>query len=197
MGRGSQKSRRAVARTLLSLAVFGGMTDFAAAQEQVTWRGGSGNWNQRRFWMPAGIPNNSGSNQFSVYIDGGNDEDNSEVTLNINATISNLTIDLADKLGINSGRTLTIEDDGQVFNFGRIDFNGATSNRTLELGDGARLRGGGIVQLNGSGARLRGSGASDTFINENNFILGSGEVSGSGFINRGVWCSPTAPDCWR
>lgn len=156
-----------------------------APAEQATWRGGDGRWSQAGRWDPNGVPRNTNGRLFTVFIDGGN-EDDSLVDLDINATISNLNIDLRDKVRINAGRTLTIAADGFLTNAGRIDFLSSGRNATLTLQDGVTFNGGGVIALSGSATRIRGASGSSVFINQNNFIQGVGEISGGGMINRGV-----------
>lgn len=68
---------------------------------------------------------------------------NSTVSLDISVTISNLTIDTGDALGINNVRSLTIASGGGVTNDGVISLNSTGSTTEFVLG--------GSLTLNDSG----------------------------------------------
>ena len=90
------------------------------AQTTSSWNGGTGNWSVTSDWTPSGVPNNSGSNTFSVNIL----TPNSVVSMDVlNATIDNLTLAAPNSLTINTGNTLNLVSDTSA-NFGTITNNG-------------------------------------------------------------------------
>ena len=72
------------------------------AQQDAVWIGGTGNWNDMGSWLSGTVPANG---SFNVLIDDSDAGTNSDVTLNIDATISSLSIDNGDTL--RAHRTLT------------------------------------------------------------------------------------------
>src|SRR5438105_14778449 len=90
-------SRRRSARRLLAFAASAAALNLgqrAFAQATNTWNGGAGNWNIPGNWSAGTVPN---SGTTSVFIDGGNVL-NSAVTLNISASVNNITLDSGDHL---------------------------------------------------------------------------------------------------
>jgi len=110
-----------------------------------------GNWNVAGNWTPAQVPNNGTppGTTYNVLIDNGNVL-NSSVSLNIVATIDNLTIDAGDSLGINHGQVLTLNSDGGV-TAGTITNNGSFALNSAGALTELRLTGTGNVTLRGSG----------------------------------------------
>jgi hypothetical protein len=114
----------------------------AAAEFDVSWNGGAGNWSDPTKWDGGVVPNNGAGNTFNVSIDGGNSV-NSAVTLDIAATVSKLTIDSGDQLSHVDGRVLTVAG-------GPVSDNGVWALNTTGAATGISFYGG--VTLSGSGS---------------------------------------------
>jgi hypothetical protein len=124
----------------------------AAANVDATWNGGAGNWNTASDWSGNVVPNNAG-NTFSVFIDGAK-ATSSVVTLDINPTITNLTIDDGDQLIQGNGRTFFLVV-GTLTNNGTFSLTSAGANTDLYCNGAAMLSGlGSIVMSNQPNNRL-------------------------------------------
>ncbi|MFI5365131.1 MAG: hypothetical protein ACHQ4J_05865 [Candidatus Binatia bacterium] len=110
--------RRSAGRLALILAgCLAGFSGVAmAANLNVTWNGGSGNWEDPTKWGGGVVPNNGAGNTFNVFIDGGNGV-SSAVTLYTSDAVSTLTIDQGDQLIENNGSALGIAS-GPAINHG-------------------------------------------------------------------------------
>jgi len=113
------------------------------------WNGGTGNYSIANKWDINTVPNNGvpPGSRYNVLIDGAKTGTASDVSLDINATINNLTVDAGDKLGINDSKSLTIAG-GAMTNGGSllIDTGG-----TFSLGNGATYtQTAGLTTVNGS-----------------------------------------------
>ena len=155
-----------------------------------TWLGGSSNWNDAGNWSSAAVPNNNG-HAYDVFIDGGSTGVASVVSFDMNATISDLTIDAGDRLQINNNTTLVIDTGSTIQNAGTMTLNAASYyNSTLHISGGdVTLNGGGTVTMgNHSNNRIRGSTATDRLVNEDNTIQGAGKIGQNAiaFTNRGL-----------
>jgi fibronectin-binding autotransporter adhesin len=143
------------------------------------WTGGPGNWSNGSMWS-AGLPNSSDN----ALIDNGNSKV-STVTLDINATINNLTIDSDDSLHFNPGTSLAVQG-GTISNAGAIVITGGSNaNTILSLGASTILSGHGTVTLayngSGSGAGYIEQGAGGvTLKNVDNTIDGTGIIGNGG-----------------
>jgi hypothetical protein len=154
-----------------------------AAALSATWNGGVGNWNVGANWSGGVVPCNTASNTYSVDIDGGNTGVISSVTLDINCTIDNLTVDAGDSLVIPNIRSLTVIGDstsgaGSVSNSGVISLNSVGNNTDLRVNGGnVTLSGSGTVSLSDNGAnRILGTFSTDRLINQGNTISGAGQI---------------------
>src|SRR5229473_2634944 len=116
-----------------------------------TWKGGAGNWSNASMWT-TGVPGSTSN----VFIDGGNSLA-SPVTLDINSTISNLTIDSDDSCKISDNHALTVN--GNITNNGGISLNSAGNVTKLIIG-------GSNVTLSGTGTVTMGN-------QPNNIVTGS------------------------
>ncbi len=137
-----------------------------------TWLGGTGNWSVAGNWSPVGVPNSALTN---VFIDGGN-AINSIVTLNVGATIGNLTIGAGDSLGIANGQGLRL---GGLFAIdGGLTLSGNNFLTDLSFGADTSLSGGGSISLSNSGNnRIYGAtGAERLTIGVGQSIVGSGQL---------------------
>ncbi|MFZ1218992.1 MAG: hypothetical protein WAO00_06840 [Chthoniobacterales bacterium] len=96
-----------------------------------------GTWNIPTNWTPAGVPNNSGSATFDVTID------NKNITLDIDATISRLTM-LGDSPFLSStdhSLTSAATDTIGLSDFREIDFTANQTDVKLDLGNYAAFSG--------------------------------------------------------
>jgi len=114
-----------------------------------TWDGGAGNWDLDTNWSPVGVPDNDGDT-YDVLIDT-DALTNSVVSLNMTATIDNLTIDSDDVLNILSSRSLTLVGGvgtGTIANSGLLSLNATVGYTYLRVSGGdVTLSGGGTVTL--------------------------------------------------
>jgi len=134
----------------------------AAAQLSIVWEGGTGTWNTPGNWDLGVVPNN-GSDTYLVFIDDlGTDSD---VTLNISATIDGLTIAAGDVLNTNNGTTLSILA-GALTNNGQLNLN-AVGNLTNLTFNGDQTAG-------GNGEIVLGALSSNNRILTNNSVVTSG-----------------------
>src|SRR5258708_34389323 len=108
------------------LALFGaiGLPSITFGQTNTTWKGGSGNWSNPANWT-SGVPNGN----FNALIDGGNAAV-SPVSLDINASIVNLTVDSDDSLTLNNATILTVTG-GSITNNAVLKLNGGGSPKGL------------------------------------------------------------------
>src|SRR5438874_2270944 len=82
-------------------------TTNAAVVHNVNWVGGSATWNTPAKWSGGVVPNNSGSDEYNVTIDG-NDGVTSTVTNDIsNLTVSSLRLSSSDVLVFGNSSTFT------------------------------------------------------------------------------------------
>src|ERR1700689_5311653 len=71
------------------------------AQTAVSWTGTTGNWNLGSNWSGGVVPNNGGGKTYNVTVGSGAAAET--ITLNLNATVSDLT------LGTTSGNDVTLQ----------------------------------------------------------------------------------------
>ena len=144
-------------------------------------------------WSGSVVPNNGDGTNYNVLIDGSNTGTNSNVTLDMGATINTLVIDQSDSLDIGWGQTLLVVGGAisnnatvRVLGQGSLGINGATT-----------LSGSGKVQLTtaiGSAGNLyesylQGSNSDDVLTNEvGHTISGSGQLGAGllGLVNKGL-----------
>lgn len=151
-----------------------------AVQITATWTGGAGNWNVGGNWSGGVVPNN-GMDTFNVLIDGGNIGTNSTVSLDMNATIDNLTIDALDSLGINNARSLTLVSGagaGTITNNGSIALNATVSLTDLRMSGNVTMQGTGKFNLSNSlNNRILGVLSTDRLTNQaGHTIQGAGQI---------------------
>jgi hypothetical protein len=128
------------------------------------WLGGTGNWSNSVKWGAGTIPNAS---SMHVKIDNGN-VTASAVTLDQNATIGDLTLDAADSLTINAGRTLTLAGPGPSVLRGALNVaNTGRVNVSASGGDS------GVIYLNS--LNLNTTGTLD--LNDNDLVVNNGVFS--------------------
>ncbi|MBN1342674.1 MAG: PEP-CTERM sorting domain-containing protein [Phycisphaerae bacterium] len=171
--------------TFFSILMMLGVPGAAlAADLDVVWTGGLGDWDDPNRWDLGVVPDNySGLDTYNVFIDGGKAGIASAVDLYVPIAINTLWVDLADALNVQA--TLMIEG-GLVRNDG-----------TIRLGDGGSgpgwleatfqpvsLMGTGVLELNHDGSGIVG-GARVT--NEaDHTIRGRGLIGTEQFTNRGM-----------
>src|SRR5258708_36866622 len=162
------------------LALFGaiGLPSITFGQTNTTWKGGSGNWSNPANWT-SGVPNGN----FNALIDGGNAAV-SPVTLDINASIVNLTVDSDDSLTLNNGTILTVTG-GSITNNGVMKLNGGGgANGLLDVNSNVTLKGGGTLTLSaatgGGSAFIQQGVGGVTLTNTNDVIQGTGIIGNGG-----------------
>ena len=116
-----------LARLFASLILLLGLFAASAnAQINSTWNGGTGNWSDSGNWIPAAVPDNSGSATYDVTIGVAN----SNVTMDVlNDTIGNLTLEAKSSLTI-TANTLSLVS-GASFDRGTITNTGDVFNNDL------------------------------------------------------------------
>ncbi|MGC2322436.1 MAG: SBBP repeat-containing protein, partial [Terriglobales bacterium] len=143
------------------------------------WLGGTGNWSDSTKWSTGVVPNSTSVN---VCIDNGNAVA-SQVTLDISASVGNLTIDANDSLIIGNNTALTIA--GNISNSGQISVNAAGNNTFLQIAGGRNvsLSGGGTLTLSTSGNGtpiINQTSGGATLTNVDNTIQGRGQIGNNG-----------------
>src|SRR5262245_40469628 len=105
-----RRSRRRRRIRLSSLALGGLLGSGQLFAVDTSWVGpAAGSWSTAANWSGAAVPNNGvpAATRYNVFIDAGNAQ-NTAVTLNISATMDNLTITSADQLSVNNAINLTL-----------------------------------------------------------------------------------------
>ena len=195
------KARRILAphaKIKVSASVLALVSSLPAAHAQTTdtWSlGSSGNWNTAGDWSTGVVPNNgvpSGSS-YNVDITDGK----STVTLNINATINDLTMGAGNTLVIPTGATFQVVGP-TIANAGSIQVNGgAGNNAVLYLDGNTTLSGTGTLTLGtasgGGTAYLEQASGGLTLTNQST-IQGSGIIGNGGLTvaNSGTIDANTA-----
>lgn len=134
------RSRRCRAKHAAILAALAGGACGASAQTDVTWASAtSGNWNTASNWSPAQVPNNMGPMLFNARITPTGAA--YTVTLDIDPTIENLTLDSADATLDISNRSLTVNGTSLL---GRGELFGAAGTELVTLRGAATFQGGAI-----------------------------------------------------
>ncbi len=135
------------------------------------WLGGTGNYSNPANWSLGVVPNNGSlvsglPATFTVAITSGQGG-NSAVTLDMNATIDNLSIDAASSLTIADSESLTVAGSaggdsatGMINNAGKIVLSGnASGTATLNISGTVTLTGGGSVTMTDSAwSQIQGTG---------------------------------------
>ena len=117
------------------------------------------------------VPNSTSTN---VCIDNGNDL-NSVVTLDINASVGNLTVDSLDSLIIGNNRILVVA--GTISNDGLISVEATANNTFLQIQ--------GAVSLTGAGKlTLSTSGGGTAIVNQS---VGGSVLTNVGKHDRRIW----------
>ena len=175
-------NRKAVAAAVTAAFAAGATQPTGAAD--ITWIGGTGDWNVGANWSSATVPGASDN----AFIDGGS-ATNSVVSLNVASQINNLTISAGDLLGINNGVQLSLN--GNLFNAGTLAVNAGTSLTTLSIGPSTTFSGTGTVTLNSGTAAARIVGSVSTNVltqNAGHTIQGAGQIGAGlmGLANAGL-----------
>src|SRR5271169_4088343 len=180
------KARLAIRLATIALVLLSMGRFRLHAQTNVTWDGGGGNWNTPGDWSGGVVPNNGGGRTYNVTISNGEAE---TVSLNLNATVSDLTLGSLATLQSVAGDSLSIASGGTLSNSGTLMFNTAGSNITV--GTGGRLINNGTIELDASGETLKvtgtttnASGASIT-IEGGSAATFTGNVTNSGTFTTG------------
>ena len=157
------------------------------------WIGGAtGNYSNTANWSLGVVPNNGNSYNgqpatFTVEI-----ANKSAVTLDIPATIDNLTIDPTSSLSIANGQFLAVVESGPttgtIDNEGTINVGSSSAvanlyaEGTTANGGTINLSGGGTINLNNANSYLRGYNGNETLINVDNTIQGQGYILPTGLV---------------
>ncbi len=152
----------------------------AQAQTTETWSlGASGLWNVAGNWSPNGVPNNGGGNTYNVDIVDGS----STVTLNLAATIDDLTMGTGNTLVIPTGQQLTVLGP-TISNAGAIQVNGGGGNNAYLVLDGnSTLSGAGTLSMSiasGSGTSYIEQGTGGVTLTNSSTIQGAGTIGNGG-----------------
>ena len=166
----NRRFKRLQSVQLVSAAVSTLLAAPASAADS-TWNAGTGNWNTAANWSPVGVPNSTSTN---VFIDN-SALVNSIVTLNINATIGNLSIAAGDTLRMANGRALTFG--GILSNAGTLEMASAGSFTDLRVNADATINGNGTILLSNIGNnRIYGASGNERLtIGAGQSIIGSGQ----------------------
>src|SRR5208282_2578280 len=146
-----------------------------------SWIGGAtGNYNNTANWSLGVVPNNTTQATYSVVI-----PTSSAVTLDINPTIDNLTIDATSSLSIPNDQSLTVVGSGSgtgtINNSGTIALEATGYGASLLASGNVSLTGGGTVTMSNSSENVIDQATSNsTLTNVNNTIQGSGEIGNYG-----------------
>ncbi|MBI5196177.1 MAG: hypothetical protein HZA10_07635 [Nitrospirae bacterium] len=176
--------------TVVVLLCFAGSVP--AAQVDAVWDGGGGTnyWNTATNWDPNVIPNN-GTDTYNVFI-GGLYLPDYTVSLNTNPTIDNLTVDTGDSLTVNNNSHLYIAGGasaGAITNNGTMSLNGSTTYTDLYLNGNSTITGTGILNLsNYANNRITGASGAVLTNDTNHTIQGSGQLGNNilGITNNGT-----------
>jgi len=159
-----------------------------AANLNATWNGGSGAWSITAKWSGGVVPNNAGTDSFSVFIDGGK-ATASVVTLDVSSTVTNLTIDNGDALDHISGRALAIAG-GAVVNNGTWAVSTGGQLTDLLFYDGVTLSGSGSIVMNNALFLANRILTNNSVLSQgvNHTIRGSGQLlaNSGGMVNHGA-----------
>jgi|HubBroStandDraft_6_1064221.scaffolds.fasta_scaffold06787_6 hypothetical protein len=171
------RTRKLSRRFILAVAAIAACLwpTLALGQTNSAWNGGTGDWSNPLNWND-GVPN---GNYNALITPAG-----SSVTLDINATIDNLTLNTGDNLGIGSGNTLTFQASGgsTINNSGTITL---ASSGSISIGAGSSLvlDGGQLVM---SGGSISGATSAESMTNYyTGEVTGYGTISSVGFTNDG------------
>jgi hypothetical protein len=150
-----------------------------------SWTGGAGNYSNAANWSLGVVPNNGNSYNgqpatFSVEI-----ANASAVTLDINPTINNLSIDATSSFSVANATSLTVVGSGPgtgtIDNSGTIALGSTSYYASLEASGNVTLTGGGTVTMSNSNGNLIDQATSNsTLTNVNNTIEGSGDIGDNG-----------------
>lgn len=173
-------------RTVFMLLFIGLLIGGAQAQTAVSWNGGSGNWNTPGDWGGGVVPNNGGGKTYAVTISNGEAE---TVTLNLDVTVSDLTLGTSATLQSAASDSLTIASGGTLTNIGTINFDTTGSNITV--GSGGSLVNNGTLNLETTGEVLSVTGTTTNAAGASIQIEGgsaatfTGNVTNSGSFETG------------
>ena len=157
-------------------ATFALISSTACTGTTTNWIGGaSGNWSNAANWSTGIVPNGN----VNVCINDGSSTP-SQVTLDITASVTNLTIDSGSSLTLSSNTTFSVS--GAVFNAGQIAVSAGTSNTYFTIAGAVSLSGGGTVTLSTSanGVAVIDEYGGQTLTNVNNSIQGTGYIGWNG-----------------
>jgi len=192
---------RTLAILFFCIAIFLTVDKLKADQITATWLGGIDYWSEPTNWSIGVVPNNDETNTYNVLIDNIPTTD-SVVTLNMNATIDNLTVDSDDVLKIGNGRTFTVvsgTEAGTIVNNGDVIVHNADSWTYLRINGNVTILGTGYLTLDDPvtlRAFLTGVNSSDRLTNEaGHTIQGIGRIGYNQMTltNRGL-IDPNGPN---
>src|SRR6266852_1890618 len=158
-----------------------------AFAQTTVWLGGAGNWSNPGKWS-AGVPTGTST----ALIDNGNGAA-SPVTLDVNGSATNLTIDSDDSLSFNNGVSLSIgaTGAGTINNAGHLNMNSTGSVTELVVANAVpaavTLTGGGTLNMSNNPNNVIGIFGGG-LTNVNNTIQGAGHIGNTqmGLNNQGT-----------
>lgn len=177
-----------------TIAVFPALA--SAAPITATWNGGSSAWSNPVNWTfstppspPTTTPNNTVTDQFDVFVDGGAGG-NSSANIDTFTFINTLNVSVGDTVGINNNRDLVIQG-GSVVNNGQINLNSTGSDTVLSFDSDATIGGTGEISIGTNTAgRIIGTGGTTLTNSAGHTIRGSGQFLSSplngAFDNQGT-----------
>jgi fibronectin-binding autotransporter adhesin len=173
------KAKLALRMVAIPLALLSWGVVCSQAQTDVSWNGGSGNWNTPGDWSGGVVPNNGSGKTYDVTISNGEAE---TVTLNLGVTISDLTLGADAILQSAQGDSLAIASGGTLTNDGTILFNTTGSNITIA--SGGTLANNGTLELEAAGETLSVTGTTTNAVGATITIEGGSAATFTGNVNN-------------
>jgi hypothetical protein len=175
------------AAALKAIALLAFLFPSWALAQTDAWLGGTGNWSNGGMWS-AGVPTGTSN----VFIDMGK-SGASPVTLDVNGSAANLTIDSDDSLSMNNGVSLSVgaSGGGTITNSGHLNMNSTGTNTPLLVinagAPGVMLTGGGTINMSNNLNNVIGYFGGE-LTNVNNTIQGAGQIGNTqmGLNNQGT-----------
>lgn len=168
---------RSARAALGALAALGLAAILPAQVIDPTWLGGNGNWSNSGQWNTGSLPGNASRAVIGA---------SAAVTLDVNATVSQVDVGTGSSLSIANNRSLTLSGTaGGISNLGTVTL-GSAGNQTqiiLSAGGTFTFSGAGVLSLsNNVSNRIYGSTNTETLINAAGHTIQGGGVLGLGLL---------------